>query len=102
MKHYNIIIWNYVNKEDSMSTFKRLRTRLDQMTTPTYFLLCFSLLLSTTMTLCALALYFSSGGLSIAGFTAYRTAQDLIALSAVVLFIAAIGSAIVEELTMRK
>ncbi|MCL2587782.1 MAG: hypothetical protein FWD84_00045 [Oscillospiraceae bacterium] len=84
-----------------MATLKRLHTRLDQMTNPTYFLLRFALLLSTIMTLCALVLYFSSGGLSIAGFAAYRTAQDLISLSAVILFIAAIGSAIVEELTMR-
>ena len=85
-----------------MINFKRLYTRLDQMTDHTYTLLRGALLLSSTMILCALALYLQSGGPTVAGFEAYMVARELIALSSVSLLVAVIGSAIVEELTMKK
>ena len=85
-----------------MPKLKRLRTRLDQMTDHTYALLRGALLLSTTMALCAVALYLSSGGPTIQGFEAYKAARELIALGSVTLLLATIGSVIVEELTMQK
>ena len=85
-----------------MTNLKRLRSRLDQMTDLTYALLRGALLLSSAMVLCALVLYIVSGGPTIAGFGAYKTAQELIALGGVTLLVAIIASAIVEELTMKK
>jgi len=85
-----------------MSKLKRLRIRLDQMTDHTYALLRGALLLSTTMAFCALALYLASGGPTIAGFEAYKTARELLSLGAVTLLVATIGSVVVEELTMKK
>jgi len=72
------------------------------MTDHTYALLRGTLLLSSTMAASALALLLSSGGLTIAGFVAYKAAQELIALGAFALFLAAVASAVVEELTMKK
>jgi len=72
------------------------------MTDHTYALLRGALLLASTMALCAVVLFLISGGLTITGFEAYKTAQELITLGAVTLLVAVIGSAIVEELTMRK
>ena len=80
-----------------MAKLKCLRTRLDQMTDLTYALLRGALLLSSTMVLCALILTVS-GGPAMAGLSAYKTAQELIALGAVTLLLATIASAIVEEL----
>ena len=80
----------------------KLITRLDQMTDITYALLRGALMLSCTMVLCAFALFLSSGGPTIAGFEAYKTAQELITLGALTLFLATIGSVCVEELTMQK
>jgi len=79
---------------------KRLRVRLDEMTDHTYALLRGALLLSSTMAVCALALLLFSGGLTIAGFEAYKAAQELIALGAFVLFLAVLASGIVEEISM--
>jgi hypothetical protein len=81
-----------------MTKLKRLRARLDQMTDLTYALLRGALLLSSTMVLCALVLYLSSGDPTIAGQGAYKTAQELIALGAVTLLLATIASAIAEEI----
>jgi len=72
------------------------------MTDHTYALLRGALLLSSTMAICASALLFSSGGLTIAGFEAYKAAQELIALGAFVLFLAVLASGIVEEISMGK
>ena len=83
-----------------MRKLKRLRTRLDRMTDDTYTLLRGSLLLSATMTFCALLLFLESGGLTISGYAAYKSAQELMSLGALVLFLGALGSAFVEELTM--
>ena len=85
-----------------MTKLKRLRTRLDQMTDHTYALLRGALLLSSTMALCAVVLYLASGGPTIAGFEAYKAAQELITLGSLTLFLAVIGSVIVEELTMER
>ena len=85
-----------------MTKLKHLRARLDQMTDSTYALLRGALLLASTMTLCALLLFLHSGGPTIAGFEAYKTAQELMSLSTAILLIATIASVIVEEFTMRK
>jgi len=85
-----------------MLTLRRLRGRLDQMTDQTYALLRGTLLLTCTMTLCALVLLLASGGLTIAGLEAYRAAQQLFTLGSFTLLLAVIASAIVEEITMKK
>ena len=83
-----------------MKPLKRFGARLDQMTEYTYSLLRGALLLSSTMTACSILLFLQDGGFTAAGYTTYRSAQELMSLGALVLFLAALGSAFVEELTM--
>ncbi|MCL2368393.1 MAG: hypothetical protein FWC72_05300 [Oscillospiraceae bacterium] len=85
-----------------MTKLKRLRRRLDQMTESTYSILRGALLLTSTMALCALVLFSHSGGPTIAGFDAYKTAHELMSLAAITLLIATIVSVIIEEVTMKK
>ena len=83
-----------------MPKVKHFRARLDRMTDATYALLRGALLLSCTMVICAWALlYYASGGMTVTGFAAYKSAQELITLGAASLFLATIGSAFVEALT---
>jgi len=67
------------------------------MADATYTLLRGAFLLSCTMTFCALILLIQSGGPTIRGFEAYKIALELMNLGAVILLVAAIASAIVEE-----
>ena len=85
-----------------MKTMRCLKGRLNRMTDDTYSLLRGALLLSATMTFCALLLFLQSGGLTATGYAAYKSAQELMSLGALVLFLAALGSAFVEELTMSR
>ena len=85
-----------------MSNIKRLCTRLNQMTDNAYAILRGALLLTCTMTLCALALLLYSGGSLLQSFEAYKTAQELVALGAVTFLIGTIASAVVEDLTRKK
>lgn len=83
-----------------MKALKRLRVRLDQMTDYTYSFLRGALFLSITMTACSLLLFLQSGGLTATGYAAYKSAQELMSFSALVLFLAAALSAFVEEGSM--
>ena len=85
-----------------MTKLKRFCTRLNQMADPTYTILRGALLLSCTMTVCALILFLHSGGPTIRGFEAYKIARELMSLGALTLFIATIASAIVEELAKKR
>jgi len=85
-----------------MTTLKHLHKRLDQMTNATYIILRNALLLTCTMAICALALFYASGGPTITGFAAYMTAHELISLGALILFVAVIASAVVEEMKTKK
>jgi len=72
------------------------------MTDTTYALLQSTLLLTCTMTICALVLLLFGGDPITHGFGAYKTAQELIALGALTLLIGTIASAVAEELTEKK
>lgn len=85
-----------------MKSLKRFGARLDKMTEYTYSLLRGALLLSSTMIACSLLLLLQSGGLTAAGYAAYKSAQELLSLGAFGLFLAAISSAFVEEITMSR
>ena len=85
-----------------MTKLKHFRTRLNQMADCTYTLLRGALLLSCTMTLCALALFYHSGGPTMQGFDAYKIAQELMGLGTVTLLLATIASAIVEEIAKKR
>ena len=85
-----------------MNSLKRFGARLDQMTDYTYSLLRGALLLSSTMIACALLLFLQDGGFTAAGYDSYRSARELMSMSALALFLAALASAFVEELTMSR
>ena len=85
-----------------MPKIKPFCARLNRMTDYTYVLLRGALLVSCTMTFCALLLLLWSGGFTAAGAAAYRSAQELMTLGAVTLFLATIGSVFVEEITMSR
>jgi len=85
-----------------MTKFKRLRNRLDSMTTATYTILKLALLATCGMVLTALVLLYSNGGTVMSSLDAYKIAWELITTGSVTLLIATIVSAIVEEVTMKK
>jgi len=85
-----------------MTKLKRLRTRLDNMTTTTYTLLRIALLVACAMVFTALTLFHSGGGNIMSGTEARNIAWELITAGSVTLLIAAIASVVVEEITMKK
>ena len=85
-----------------MTKLKKFALHLNKMQDATYHLLKGALGISCTMLLCALALTVFGEQRGVAGLFAAKTAQELIATGAMILFLATIGSVVVEEIAIQK
>ncbi len=76
---------------------KKLIRRMARMCDEAFFVVKSSLILTALLLFCSLLLYLSAGRFAPDTYKIYRLAEELFRLPQAVLFIAAIGSVLLEE-----
>lgn len=76
---------------------KRLIKRMSMMCDEAYYIIKSALILTAVLLFCSMIIYLFAGSFSPDTYKIYRLAEELFRLPQAILFIAAIGSVILEE-----